>query len=127
MNPRYSVDIPILKIENFLVVTIQAEMSDDEILKLQKDILSRIKEVSASGLIIDITALDVVDSFMGRTLSNIANTADLLGAKTVVVGIRPAVALTLVELGIRIKWNLNTALNLEKGIDMLKKRIETRG
>ena len=117
-------DIPILKIENFLVVTIQAEMSDDEILKLQKDILSRIKEVSASGLIIDITALDVVDSFMGRTLSNIANTADLLGAKTVVVGIRPAVALTLVELGIRIKWNLNTALNLEKGIDLLKRRIE---
>ncbi|NMG83826.1 MAG: STAS domain-containing protein [Methanosarcinales archaeon] len=120
-------DIPILKIENFLVVTIQAEMSDDEILKLQEDILSRIKEVSASGLIIDITALDVVDSFMGRTLSNIANTADLLGAKTVVVGIRPAVALTLVELGIRIKWNLNTALNLEKGIDMLKRRIERQG
>ena len=120
-------DIPILKIENFLVVTIQAEMSDDEILKLQEDILSRIKEVSASGLIIDITALDVVDSFMGRTLSNIANTADLLGAKTVVVGIRPAVALTLLELGIRIKWNLNTALNLEKGIDMLKRRIERQG
>ena len=119
----FLLDIPILKIENFLVVTIQAEMSDDEILKLQEDILSRIKEVSASGLIIDITALDVVDSFMGRTLSNIANTADLLGAKTVVVGIRPAVALTLVELGIRIKWNLNTALNLEKGIDMLKRRI----
>ncbi|RZN15540.1 MAG: STAS domain-containing protein [Methanosarcinales archaeon] len=120
-------DIPILKIENFLVVTIQTEMSDDEILKLQKDILSRIKEVRASGLVIDITALDVVDSFMGRTLSNIANTANLLGAKTVVVGIRPAVALTLVELGIRIKWNLNTALNLEKGIDMLKKCIEIRG
>jgi rsbT antagonist protein RsbS len=117
-------DIPILKIEDFLIVTIQSELSDTDILKLQEDILSRIKEVDASGLVIDITALDVVDSFMGRTLSNIANNADLLGAKTVVVGIRPAVALTLIELGIRVKWNVNTALNLEKGIALLRRLIK---
>lgn len=115
-----------MKIENFLVVTIQSELSDDDIIKLQEDILSRIKEVDAAGLVIDITALEVVDSFMGRTLSNISSNAELLGAKTVVVGIRPAVALTLVELGIRVKWNVNTALNLEKGIALLKKLIEPR-
>jgi len=117
-------DIPILKIEDFLVVTIQSELSDDEIYALQEDILSRIKDAGATGLIIDITALDIVDSFMGRTLSNIAATAELLGAKSVVVGIRPAVALTLVELGIRVKWNVNTALNLERGIRLLKRLIE---
>ncbi|CAD7770646.1 hypothetical protein FHEFKHOI_00867 [Candidatus Methanoperedenaceae archaeon GB50] len=117
-------DIPILKIEDFLVVTIQSELSDDEIYALQEDILSRIKDVGATGLIIDITALDIVDSFMGRTLSNIAATAELLGAKSVVVGIRPAVAVTLVELGIRVKWNVNTALNLERGIKLLKRLIE---
>jgi len=117
-------DIPILKIEDFLVVTIQSELSDDEIYELQEDILSRIKDVGATGLIIDITALDIVDSFMGRTLSNIAATAELLGAKSVVVGIRPAVAVTLVELGIRVKWNVNTALNLERGIRLLKRLIE---
>ncbi|MHC1572534.1 MAG: STAS domain-containing protein [Methanosarcinales archaeon] len=117
-------DIPILKIEDFLVVTIQSELSDDEIYALQEDILSRIKDVGATGLIIDITALDIVDSFMGRTLSNIAATAELLGAKSVVVGIRPAVAVTLVELGIRVKWNVNTALNLERGIRLLKRLIE---
>ena len=117
-------DIPILKIEDFLVVTIQSELSDDEIYALQEDILSRIKDAGATGLIIDITALDIVDSFMGRTLSNIAATAELLGAKSVVVGIRPAVAVTLVELGIRVKWNVNTALNLERGIRLLKRLIE---
>ncbi|OYT64388.1 anti-anti-sigma factor [Methanosarcinales archaeon ex4572_44] len=122
-------DIPILKIEDFLVVTIQSELSDDEISKLQEDILLRIKDVGATGLIIDITALDIVDSFMGRTLSNVAATAELLGAKTVVVGIRPAVAVTLVELGIRVKWNVNTALNLERGRKLLKQLIgaEQRG
>jgi len=111
------------------VVTIQSELSDDEISKLQEDILLRIKDVGATGLIIDITALDIVDSFMGRTLSNVAATAELLGAKTVVVGIRPAVAVTLVELGIRVKWNVNTALNLERGRKLLKQLIgaEQRG
>jgi len=117
-------DIPILKIGDFLVVTIQSELSDDEISALQEDILFRIEDVGATGLIIDITVLDIVDSFMGRTLSNVASTAELLGAKTVVVGIRPAVAVTLVELGIRVKWNVNTALNLERGMKLLKRLIE---
>jgi len=117
-------DIPILKIEDFLVVTIQSELSDDEISALQEDILFRIKDVGAAGLIIDITALDIVDSFMGRTLSNIAATVELLGAKAVVVGIRPAVAVTLVELGIRVKWNVNTALNFDRGMKLLKRLIE---
>jgi rsbT antagonist protein RsbS len=118
-------EIPILKIEDFLIVSFQTELSDDEIDKLREDILDKIKETNARGLIIDITALKIVDSFMARSLSSIATTATLLGAKTVVVGMQPAVALTLVELGLRIKWNVQTALNLERGINLLREALKS--
>ncbi|MDD1745635.1 MAG: STAS domain-containing protein [Candidatus Methanoperedens sp.] len=118
-------EIPILKIEDFLIVSFQTELSDDEIDKLREDILDKIKETNARGLIIDITALKIVDSFMARSLSSIATTATLLGAKTVVVGMQPAVALTLVELGLRIKWNIQTALNLERGINLLREALKS--
>ncbi len=118
-------EIPILKIEDFLIVSFQTELSDDEIDRLREDILDKIKETNARGLIIDITALKIVDSFMARSLSSIATTATLLGAKTVVVGMQPAVALTLVELGLRIKWNIQTALNLERGINLLREALKS--
>ncbi len=118
-------EIPILKIEDFLIVSFQTELSDDEIDKLREEILDRIKATNARGLIIDITALKIIDSFMARSLSSIATTATLLGAKTVVVGMQPAVALTLVELGLRIKWNVQTALNLERGINLLREALKS--
>jgi rsbT antagonist protein RsbS len=118
-------EIPILKIEDFLIVSFQTELSDDEIDKLKEEILDRIKATNARGLIIDITALKIIDSFMARSLSSIATTATLLGARTVVVGMQPAVALTLVELGLRIKWNVQTALNLERGINLLREALKS--
>lgn len=118
-------EIPILKIEDFLIVSFQTELSDDEINLLREEILDRIKATNARGLIIDITALKIIDSFMARSLSSIATTATLLGARTVVVGMQPAVALTLVELGLRIKWDVQTALNLERGINLLREALKS--
>lgn len=118
-------EIPILKIEDFLIVSFQTELSDREIDTLREDILDKIKETNARGLVIDITALRIVDSFMARSLSSIADTATLLGARTVVVGMQPAVALTLVELGLRIKWKIQTALNLEQGIALLRRSLKS--
>ncbi len=118
-------EIPVLKIEDFLIVSFQTELSDHEIDELKEKILGKIKETSARGLIIDITALKMVDSFMARSISSIADMATLLGARTVVVGMQPAVALTLVELGLRIKWRIQTALNLERGISLLRKSLKS--
>lgn len=118
-------EIPILKIEDFLIVSFQTELRDDELDRLREELLDRIKATNARGLIIDITALKIIDSFMARSLSSIATTATLLGAKTVVVGMQPAVALTLVELGLRIKWNVQTALNLERGINLLREALKS--
>ncbi len=119
-------NIPILKIGDILIVTIQTELTDREIEELNQDILDRIAKVGAEGLIIDISALKVVDSFMARSLNSIASASTLLGSKTVVVGIQPAVALTLVELGLRISWGVETALNLEKGLEILRKDMNDR-
>ncbi|HLB69428.1 MAG TPA: STAS domain-containing protein [Candidatus Methanoperedens sp.] len=118
-------EIPLLKIEDFLVVSLQTELSDREIVELREEILDKIKKTGARGLIVDITALKLIDSFMAKSLSSIADTATLLGAKTVVVGMQPAVALTLVELGLRIKWKIHTALNLERGINLLRKALRS--
>jgi rsbT antagonist protein RsbS len=118
-------EIPILKIKDFLIVSFQTELSDDEINSLREEILDRIKATNARGLIIDITALKIIDSFMARSLSSIATTATLVGARTVVVGMQPAVALTLVELGLRIEWNVQTALNLERGINLLREAFRS--
>lgn len=118
-------EIPILKIEDFLIVSFQTELSDVEINQLREEILTMIKGTNARGLIVDITALKIIDSFMARSLSTIATTATLLGARTVVVGMQPAVALTLVELGLKIKWKIHTALNLERGINLLRNALKS--
>ena len=110
--------IPILRMGRFLLVTIQVDMHDQLALTLQDDLTSRIVKDRAKGVLIDISSLDVVDSFIGRMLSNIASMARVLDAETVVVGMQPAVAITLVELGLSLP-GVRTALNVEKGMALL--------
>jgi rsbT antagonist protein RsbS len=97
--------IPILRMGNYLLVTIQVDMHDKLALTLQDDLTNRITEVNAKGVLIDISSLEIVDSFIGRTLANIASMAKVLDAETVVVGMQPAVAITLVELGMSFAGN----------------------
>ena len=111
--------IPILRMGRFLLVTIQVDMHDQLALTLQDDLTQRIVKDKARGVLIDISSLDVVDSFIGRMLSNIALMSRVLDAQTVVVGMRPAVAITLVELGLNLS-GVRTALNVEKGMALLE-------
>ena len=117
--------IPILRMGEFLLVTIQVDMHDRLAMTLQDDLTSRIVDAHAKGVLIDISALEIVDSFIGRMLADIAAMARVLDAETVVVGMRPAVAITLVELGLSLT-GVRTALNVERGMDLLRKRIMER-
>jgi rsbT antagonist protein RsbS len=114
--------IPILKLGNFLLVSIQVDMHDQLALNLQDELTARIVQDNAKGVLIDISALEVVDSFIGRMLANIASMARILDAETVVVGMRPAVAITMVELGLSLP-GIRTALNVEKGIEILNSLV----
>lgn len=116
--------IPILKMGEFLLVSIQVDMHDRLALRLQDDLTEHIVKHRARGVMIDISALEMVDSFIGRMLSNIANMARLLDSHTVVVGMQPSVAITLVELGLPMH-GIRTALDVEKGMELL--REGTRG
>ena len=111
--------IPILKLGDFLLVSIQVDMHDRLALTLQDDLTEQIVKTRARGVLIDISSLEIVDSFMGRMLGNIAAMASVLDANTVVVGMQPAVAITLVELGLSLK-GVRTALNVEKGMALLQ-------
>ena len=111
--------IPILKMGRCLLVTIQVDMDDRLALGLQDDLTARIAATGARGVLIDIAAVDVVDSFIGRMLANVASMARVLDAATVVVGMRPAVAITLVELGLSLP-GIRTALNVERGMALLQ-------
>jgi len=111
--------IPILRMGKLLLVTIQVDMHDQLALTLQDDLTSRIVKDRAKGVLIDISSLDVVDSFIGRMISNISAMARVLDAETVVTGMRPSVAITLVELGLPLEGVL-TALNVEKGMAFLQ-------
>lgn len=111
--------IAILKMGPFLLVTIQVDMHDRLVLALQDDLMNQIRATAARGVLIDISALDVVDSFIGRMLGNIAAMARVLDAETVVTGMRPAVAITLVELGLSLK-GVRTALDVERGMELLQ-------
>jgi len=111
--------IPILKMGKFLLVSIQVDMYDQLALRLQDDLTNKIVKEQAKGVLIDISALEIVDSFIGRMIGNIASMSKLLDAVTVVVGMRPAVAITMVELGISLK-GVYTAINIEKGVELLK-------
>ncbi len=111
--------IPILKMGDSLLVSIQVDMHDRLAMTLQDDLTQRIVDTRAKGVLIDISALEVVDSFIGRMLANIAGMARVLDARTVVVGMRPAVAITLVELGLSLS-GVRTALNVEKGMELIR-------
>ena len=111
--------IPILKMGEFLLVSIQVDMHDRLALTLQDDLTESIVQNGTRGVLIDISTLEIVDSFIGRTLGNIASMSRILDAETVVVGMRPAVAITLVELGLSLP-GVKTALNVEKGMAFLQ-------
>lgn len=110
--------IPILRMGRILLVTIQVDMQDQMALALQDDLANRIAETGAKGVLIDISALEIVDSFVGRMLASISGTSRILDATTVVVGMQPAVAITLVELGLSLA-GVRTALNVECGMELL--------
>ena len=111
--------IPILKLGKALIVTIQVDMHDRLAVALEEDLTTRIVATGARGVLIDISALEIVDSFMGRMLDNIAAVSRMLDADTVVVGMRPAVAITLVELGLSLN-GVRTALNVERGMQLIQ-------
>ena len=118
--------IPILRMGNCLLVTIQVDMQDQTALALQDDLSAKIESTGAKGVLIDISALEVVDSFVGRMLASISGISRILDATTVVVGMQPAVAITLVELGLSLS-GVRTARNVERGMELLSQtRRETR-
>ena len=114
--------IPILKLEEVLLVSIQVDMHDQLALTLQDDLTQKIVATRARAVLIDISALEMVDSFMGRMLGNIASMSRILDAQTVVVGMRPAVAITLVELGLSLP-GIRTALNVDAGLVLMRKML----
>ena len=115
--------IPILQIRNILLVSIQVDLQDHLALALQEDLAERIVETGSRGVLIDISALELVDSFIGRMISTIASMSRVLDASTVVVGMRPAVAITLVELGLSLV-GVRTALDVDRGLTMLNVALE---
>ncbi|WP_313740005.1 STAS domain-containing protein [Pseudomonas sp.] len=117
--------IPILQMGEFLLVTIQVDMHDQLALNLQEDLTDRISDTSARGVLIDISALDMVDSFIGRMIASISGLSRILDAQTMLVGMQPAVAITLVELGLTLP-GVSTALNVERGMQILQQRVTQR-
>ncbi|EMD98706.1 MULTISPECIES: STAS domain-containing protein [Stutzerimonas stutzeri subgroup] len=117
--------IPILRMGEFLLVTIQVDMHDQLAMTLQDDLAERISATSAKAVLIDISALDMVDSFIGRMIGTISGLSRIMDAETVVVGMQPAVAITLVELGLELP-GVSTALNVERGMQLLRTRVATQ-
>jgi len=115
--------IPILRMGAFLLVTIQVDMHDQLALSLQDDLTAKIEKTGARGVLIDISALEMVDSFIGRMIANISGMSRILDAETVVVGMQPAVAITLVELGLSLP-GVRMALNVERGMELLRAGME---
>ena len=114
--------IPILRMGHFLLVTIQIDLYDRLATNLESDLVQMVNKTGARGVLIDISALSIVDSFMGRILGNIGSMSHIMDAETVVVGMQPAVAITLIELGLELK-GVHTALNVEKGMELLVAKI----
>jgi rsbT antagonist protein RsbS len=114
--------IPILRMGAFLLVSIQVDLYDRLALNLEADLVQMVNKTSAKGVLIDISAVSIVDSFMGRIIGNIASMSKILDAETVVVGMQPAVAITLIELGLPLK-GVHTALDMEKGMNLLKSMV----
>lgn len=121
-----TVRIPILKIDDVLIASIQQTLHDASAVQFKDDLLQKIYDTKARGLIIDLTASDIIDSFIGRLISDIASMAGLMGTRVVITGLQPAVAITLVELGLELR-GVSTALNLEKGLAVLRRQVEESG
>ncbi|MCE6991247.1 STAS domain-containing protein [Dyadobacter sp. CY323] len=115
--------IPILKMGKFLLVTIQVDLYDRLALTLEEDLIEMVFKTGSKGVLIDISALSIVDSFMGKIIGNIAGMSSIMDAETVVVGMQPAVAITLIELGLPLS-GVHTALNIEKGMALLQSRMK---
>jgi rsbT antagonist protein RsbS len=118
--------IPILRMGEFLLVTIQIDMHDQMALKLQDDLSNAIVKYASHGVLIDISSLEMVDSFIGRMVADISSMGKILGAETILVGMQPAVAITLVELGLSLP-GVATALNVERGMVLLRRKIDADG
>ena len=118
--------IPILKVGDCLLVTIQVDMHDQLAMSLQEDLTTQIAKYASRGVLIDISSLEIVDSFIGRMLANIAAMSRVLDAQTVLTGMQPAVAITLVELGMSLS-GIRTALNVERGMELLREFIQQHG
>lgn len=118
--------IPILKMGDYLLVTIQVDMHDQLALKLQDDLSNTIQRFTSKGVLIDISTLGMVDSFIGRMVADISGMSKILGAETILVGMQPAVAITLVELGLSLP-GVATALNVERGMKILRQKIDADG
>jgi rsbT antagonist protein RsbS len=116
------VRIPILKLHNCLLISIQWELDDQTALQFQEDLLNRIHETGANGVVIDLTSVDMIDSFIAKVLGDVISMSKLMGAQVVLTGIQPAVAITLVELGIQLD-EVFTALDLEKGLEKLQQEL----
>lgn len=115
--------IPILKLHNYLLVSIQTELDDNTAIQFQEDLLNTIHKSGASGVVIDLTSVDMIDSFIAKVLGDVVNMSDLMGARVVLTGIQPAVAMILIDLGIDLK-TVPTALNLEQGLIKLHRELE---
>ena len=118
--------IPVIKLGEFLLVSVQVDLHDDVALSLQEDLGRWLQRTGARGVLIDISSVDVLDTFIGRTFAEIAGMARLLDAQTVIVGMRPTVAITLVELGLTLR-GVRTALNVERGMAMLRDSLDVSG
>ncbi|MEI4770704.1 STAS domain-containing protein [Psychrobacillus sp. FJAT-51614] len=115
--------IPILKLKDCLIVSIQWELDDQTALSFQEDLLDKLHTTSARGVVLDLTPIDFIDSFIAKVLGDVISMSSLMGAKVVITGIQPAVAITLIELGIRLE-NIVTALDLENGLEKLERELE---
>lgn len=114
--------IPILKLHNYLLISIQTEIDDQTAIKFQEDLLNKIHKTGASGVVIDLTSVDIIDSFIAKVLGDVVTMSDLMGAKVVLTGIQPAVAMTLIDLGIHLQ-DVPTALDLEQGLTKLHQEL----
>ncbi|KAA0544570.1 STAS domain-containing protein [Bacillus sp. BGMRC 2118] len=114
--------IPILKLKQYLLVTIQWELDDQTAMQFQEDILNKIHETEAKGIVIDLTSVEIIDSYIAKVIGDVVSMSNLMGAKVVLTGIQPAVAITLVDLGIHLD-DVATALDLEKGLEKLQQEL----
>lgn len=114
--------IPILKLHNYLLISIQTEIDDNTAIKFQEDLLNKIHQTGASGVVIDLTSVDIIDSFIAKVLGDVVSMSDLMGARVVLTGIQPAVAMTLIDLGIHLQ-DVPTALDLEQGLTKLHQEL----